>query len=60
MIDKFEELEKRHQRLKARSDEVFINAERIAEESRRVADVALNTPKIMHDLDREFESVTAE
>lgn len=58
MIEKLEELEKKHQRLKDKVDKNFKNAECIAEESRRVADIALNMPRIMHDLDREFESIT--
>lgn len=53
-----EELQAKRERLKANSDITFRNMEKIAEESKRVAEVAHNSREILDDLDREFESQT--
>lgn len=53
-----EELERREQELCAKVRRNFDEAEAIAAESRRVAQVAANAPAIIRDLDKEFESVT--
>jgi len=46
------------QELDERTDKTLRNMQKIADESNRVADVAHNTPKILDDLDREFERQT--
>lgn len=44
--------------LDERTDKTLRNMQKIADESNRVADVAHNAPKILDDLDREFEQKT--
>lgn len=53
-----EELQKKHRELENRTDKNMIAAISVAEESRRVAEVAANTSTILGELDREFESIT--
>ena len=53
-----EELRQRHKDLSKRTEKDFEEAKLIAEESKRVADVAANAPQLLIDLDREFESLT--
>ena len=53
-----EELTKKHQELGDRASANIEEAQKVAVESKRVAEVAANTPYILKDLDREFEAVT--
>ncbi|MBR4981984.1 MAG: hypothetical protein IKY94_05440 [Lachnospiraceae bacterium] len=53
-----EELQARRKKLSENSETISRNMDKIANESLRVAEVAHNTPQILDDLDREFESVT--
>ena len=55
---KLNELQQDAQALDERIDERLRNAQKVAEESERVADVAHDAPKILDDLDREFEQMT--
>ena len=53
-----EELRRRRSELSARSEKTLSNMNIITEESRRVADVAHNSQKILKNLDKEFEVQT--
>lgn len=53
-----EELKKRHQDLKGRTDKIFHNMDVITDETERVADVAHNSKQILDELDTEFEKQT--
>ena len=52
-------LKERHNAVKEKSDKLFGNVKKIADESRRVADLSKTTAKRFMDLDAEFERVTA-
>jgi hypothetical protein len=52
-------LKRRHNAVKEKSDKLFGNVQKIAEESRRVADLSKTTAKRYMDLDAEFERITA-
>ncbi|MBQ6971636.1 MAG: hypothetical protein IJP86_04690 [Synergistaceae bacterium] len=54
----FDALDTQSQDLDSRTDKTLRNMQKIADESNRVADVAHNAPKILDDLDREFEQKT--
>ena len=54
----FDILNAQSQELDERTDKTLRNMTKIADESNRVADVAHNAPKILDDLDREFERQT--
>ena len=51
-------LQAESQALDSRTDKTLRNMKKIIDESNRVADVAHNAPKILDDLDREFEQKT--
>ena len=54
----YDDLSRNSQELDERTDKTLRNMTKIADESNRVADVAHNAPKILDDLDREFEEKT--
>lgn len=53
-----EELQRKKENLKLNTDVTLSRMEEISKESKRVADVASNSKKILADLDREFERKT--
>lgn len=57
-MSKIDELRAKRNNLYNRSEETFEDAERIRQESLRVADIAHNAPIIIKNLDEEFESQT--
>lgn len=52
-------LDREAQDLDAETDRALSNAQKVIDESNRVADVAHNAPEILDDLDREFEEKTS-
>jgi len=54
----YEELQKKHKELSARTEENFQEAIRIANETKRVEKVCEDTPKILKELDQEFAAIT--
>ena len=52
----FEKLQERRKQLKGNSDITLENMQILADESRRVENVAHNSSQILDDLDAEFES----
>lgn len=54
----FEKLQERRKQLKGNSDITLENMQILADESRRVENVAHNSSQILDDLDAEFESQT--
>lgn len=57
-MSKLDELRAKRMRLEAESNRTIDDMFKIAEESRRVADVAQNADKILLSLDDEFENIT--
>ena len=58
MLMGLEELQERRKQLKRNSDITMGNMQALADESRRVAEVAHNSRQLLDDLDLEFESQT--
>ena len=57
-MSKIDELRAKRNNLQSRTDETFAEADKIQQESLRVADVAHNASSIIKNLDDEFESQT--
>lgn len=58
-MSKIEELRAKRSNLRERTDETFEQADKIFQESLRVADVAHNSNIILKNLDEEFEKKTS-